>query len=59
VGIDPATGAELYAKPQGSSWSGNIGSFEFNGRFVIAAWGAGLHAYEPATGERVWHIGGR
>lgn len=59
VGIDPATGAELYAKRQDSHWSGNIGSFAFNGRFAMVVWGVGVHAYDPATGERVWHIGGR
>jgi hypothetical protein len=31
----------------------------FNGRYVIVGWGCGLHAYDPRTGERVWHIGGR
>jgi hypothetical protein len=59
IGLDPRTGAERYSVRQDSHWSGNLFSLHFNGRYVIAAWGYGLHAYEPTTGDRVWHIGGR
>jgi hypothetical protein len=34
-------------------------TLEFSRRYVISAWGFGLHAYDPKTGERAWHIGGR
>lgn len=26
---------------------------------IYITWGCGLHAYDPRTGERVWHLGGR
>jgi hypothetical protein len=54
-----ATGAQRYAVNQKSTWSGNVQSLVYNGRYVLASWGCGLHAYDPETGERVWHIGGR
>ncbi len=59
VGIDPATGNVVYEKEQGSTWAGQASGMHYNGRHVIVYWGFGLHAYDPATGERVWHIGGR
>jgi outer membrane protein assembly factor BamB len=60
IGLDPETGAQRYAIKQSSDWSGRVlRDISFNGRYVIVSWGFGLHAYDPSTGERVWHIGGR
>jgi hypothetical protein len=59
IGVDPRTGAQRYAIRQDSSSSGDIWNFEFNHVYIIATWGFGLHAYDPQSGERVWHIGGR
>jgi PQQ-like domain len=59
IGVDPKTGTQRYAIRQDSHWSGNIWNLAFNRAYVIATWGFGLHAYDPQTGERVWHIGGR
>lgn len=60
IGMSPRTGAVQYELSQGSSWSArHLAGFQYNGRYLIVTWGFGVHAYEPATGERVWHIGGR
>lgn len=59
IGLDPNTGAVKYERGQGSTWSSDWVSFQYNNRFLIVTWGFGVHAYEPATGERVWHLGGR
>ena len=59
VGLDTKTGRPLYQQRQDSSWSDDLMGFAWNGRFILARWGCGLHAYDPATGERRWHIGGR
>lgn len=59
IGLDPKTGAVKYERDQGSTWSDHYVSFQYNNRFLIVTWGFGLHAYEPATGARVWHLGGR
>ncbi len=61
VGLDPQTGNQRYAVAQDSHWSDGVSDIglEFNGRYVIAVWGFGLHAYDPSNGERRWHIGGR
>lgn len=59
VGLNPQSGVVQYEVSQESTWSGNNTAFVFNGRYLIAHWGCGLHAYDPASGKRVWHIGGR
>jgi len=59
IGVDAASGAQRYAVPQGSHWSGRVRGMFFNGQYVIVSWGFGLHAYDPADGKRVWNIGGR
>jgi outer membrane protein assembly factor BamB len=59
VGLDPETGRARFEQRQGSSWAADLQGFTWNGRYVVAMWGFGLHAYDPATGERRWHIGGR
>ena len=60
VRADPKTGAVRYAIQQGSGWSANsVSPLMFNGKYVVLTWGLGLHAYDPATGARAWHIGGR
>jgi len=59
VGLDPATGRPRFERRQASSWADDLQGFTWNGRYVLAMWGFGLHAYDPADGERRWHIGGR
>jgi hypothetical protein len=59
IGVDPETGAQRYAVRQDSSNSADFRSFHFSGKLVLIDWGFGLHAYDPADGRRVWHIGGR
>ncbi len=59
IGLDRETGAQRYAVPQDSDFSGNVRSIHFNGQYVLIDWGFGLHAYDPRDGHRVWHIGGR
>jgi hypothetical protein len=60
IGLDPQTGNERFARRQSSHWSSNaLYSMVYNGRYVIVGWGFGLHAYDPRTGERMWHLGGR
>jgi len=59
IGLDPTTGVQRYAQRQDSHSSASFRSFHWNGRFVLIDWGFGLHAYDPADGRRVWHIGGR
>jgi hypothetical protein len=59
LAIDPESGVQRYALRQDSHNSGNFRSLQWNGRFVLIDWGFGLHAYDPADGHRVWHIGGR
>jgi len=57
VGLDEATGNQLYevAVPDTSSDSPEF--FQFNGQYVLAVnWGA-LRAYEPSTGKEVWRVG--
>jgi len=57
VGLDEATGNQLYeiAVPDTSSNSPDL--FKFNGKYVLAVnWGA-LRAYEPATGAEAWRVG--
>jgi hypothetical protein len=60
IGLDVNTGNTRYAVTQNSHWSSHfVTNFLYNGRYVVVGWGYGLHAYDPNTGERVWHIGGR
>ncbi|HEY4158024.1 MAG TPA: hypothetical protein VGM29_08000 [Polyangiaceae bacterium] len=57
VGLDEKTGNQLYEHPVPDISSNNPESFEFNGRYVIAAnWGA-LRAYSPSTGDEAWRVG--
>lgn len=57
IGLHASTGNLLYALPQAQDPSGDVSLFEFNGRYVIAAWWGALHAYDPATGHEVWRVG--
>jgi hypothetical protein len=57
IGLDLHSGRERYALRQGSPSSGDLSSFQYNNRYVIAHWRWGLHAYEPSTGKPVWHVG--
>jgi hypothetical protein len=59
TGLDPATGRQLYSRKEASNWSANAGRFEAQEPHIYITWGCGLHAYDPRTGERVWHLGGR
>jgi LSD1 subclass zinc finger protein len=60
IGLDIASGSLTYAKTQGSpTWSKKLRELHTDGTHIVALWGFGIFAYDPTTGERVWHIGGR
>jgi len=57
IGLDEATGNQLYelAVPDSSSNSPDL--FKFNGKYVLAVnWGA-LRAYDPSNGAEAWRVG--
>jgi len=57
VGLDEATGNQLYEIAVPDSVSNNPQYFKFNGKYVLAvSWGA-LRAYDPATGAEAWRVG--
>ncbi|HEY0464032.1 MAG TPA: hypothetical protein VGC79_07480 [Polyangiaceae bacterium] len=57
VGLDEATGNQVYEIPVPDSSSNSPDFFKFNGKYVLAVnWGA-LRAYEPATGAEAWRVG--
>lgn len=57
IGLDEATGNQLYELPITDSVSHGPRSFKFNGKYVLAvSWGA-LRAYDPATGAEAWRVG--
>jgi hypothetical protein len=57
VGLDEATGNQLYEVPVTDSVTNNPRFFKSNGKYVLAvSWGA-LRAYEPATGAEAWRVG--
>jgi hypothetical protein len=53
----PKTGIVRYALTQDDRKSGDLYNIMYNGRYVIAAWGASLHAYDPMTGNHIWDVG--
>lgn len=57
VGLDEATGNQVYEIPIPDSVSNSPDFFKFNGKYLLAVnWGA-LRAYEPATGAEAWRVG--
>ena len=57
VGLDEATGNQLYQVPITDTSSDSPEFFRYNGKYVLAVnWGA-LRAYEPATGAEAWRVG--
>ncbi|HEY1536443.1 MAG TPA: PQQ-binding-like beta-propeller repeat protein, partial [Polyangiaceae bacterium] len=57
VGLDEATGSQLYELPITDTSSDSPELFRYNGKYVVAVnWGA-LRAYEPATGAEAWRVG--
>jgi len=57
VGLDEATGSQLYEIPIPDTSSDSPDFFKFNGKYVLAVnWGA-LRAYEPATGAEAFRVG--
>ena len=57
VGLDEATGKQLYELPISDTSSSSPELFRYNGKYVVAVnWGA-LRAYEPATGAEAWRVG--
>lgn len=57
VGLDEATGNQLYEVPVTDSVTNNPRFFKSNGKYVLAvSWGA-LRAYDPATGAEAWRVG--
>jgi PQQ-like domain len=59
TGLDPATGSPIYSRKEASTWSANTGRLEAQAPHIYIPWGCGLHAYDPRSGQRVWHLGGR
>ena len=57
IGLDEATGNQLYEIPVPDSVTNSPELFKYNGKYVVAvSWGA-LRAYDPATGNEVWRVG--
>ncbi|MEO6603881.1 MAG: PQQ-binding-like beta-propeller repeat protein [Polyangiaceae bacterium] len=57
VGLNEATGNQLYEVPVTDSVTNNPRFFMSNGKYVLAvSWGA-LRAYDPATGSEAWRVG--
>lgn len=57
IGLDEATGSQLYEIPVPDSSTNSPEFFKYNGKYVVAvSWGA-LRAYDPATGTEVWRVG--
>jgi hypothetical protein len=57
IGIDEASGEQLYELPFTSMVANDIGFISFNGRYVVVqCWGS-LSAFEPRSGTRVWTVG--
>ena len=57
VGLDEATGNQLYEVALTDSVTNNPRFFKANGKYVLAvSWGA-LRAYDPATGTEAWRVG--
>ena len=59
IGLNTEDGSVSYEKAQGSSWSTRLFELHSNGAHVVPVWGFGIFAHDPATGERIWNIGGR
>jgi hypothetical protein len=58
-GDDVLDVAGRFAAPGSERWRVGVVDGKTGASYIIATWGFGLHAYDPQTGERVWHIGGR
>ena len=57
VGLDEATGNQLYEVAVTDTVTNNPRFFKSNGKYVVAvSWGA-LRAYDPATGAEAWRVG--
>lgn len=57
IGIDEASGEQLYEKPSTSLVSNDIGFISFNGRYVVVQCWSALSAFEPKTGTLAWTVG--
>lgn len=57
IGLNANDGHQLYALPQSNDPPGSVSFFEFNGRYVVAAYWGALHAYDPSTGHEKWQVG--
>ncbi len=57
LGLDPKTGAQIYDQELRHESPQTLTYWDYNGRhLVLAAW-VGLHAFDPATGKRIWSVG--
>jgi len=57
IGLDEATGNQVYEIPVPDTVSNSPEFFKFNGKYVLAVnWGA-LRAYDPANGAEAWRVG--
>ncbi|MEM9461236.1 MAG: PQQ-binding-like beta-propeller repeat protein [Myxococcota bacterium] len=54
VGLDASTGEEVFATPLEGLVTHSANSMDFNGRYVVVQYWTELHAYDPATGAKVW-----
>lgn len=57
IGLDEATGKQLYEVPVPDTVSNNPRFFQYNGRYVLAVSSGALRAYDPATGSEAWRVG--
>ena len=57
IGLDEATGNQVYEVAVPDTVSNSPDYFKFNGKYLLAVnWGA-LRAYDPATGAEAWRVG--
>lgn len=54
VGLDTSSGEEVFATPLDGLVTHSVESIDFNGRYVVVQYWTELHAYDPATGDKVW-----
>jgi len=57
IGLDEASGNQVYEIAVPDSVTNSPDFFKFNGKYVLAVnWGA-LRAYDPGTGAEAWRVG--
>lgn len=56
VAFDAADGRELFHKTTSEYWSKDTRFFRDNGKYIVAHYGRGLHAYDPKDGSVAWEL---